>query len=91
MIQYIKKEQINSLEIGTHLSFNNRWSNYARDQRETDLLFAKANIHTNTFYLFSNIENTTKDEEIHELREEWTLLQEYCDMGVFLQLYKKKD
>lgn len=89
MIDYIKNESLNSQEIGTHLSFNNRWSNYARDQKDTDLLFAKADIATNSYYLFSNIENTTKDEEIKELEEKWTLLQEYCDMGVFMKLYKK--
>lgn len=90
IIDYIKNEKINSLEIGTHLSFNNRWANYAREQQASDLLFAKADLTSNTFYLFSNIENSTKDEEIKQLKEEWTLLQEYCDMGVFLQLYKKK-
>ena len=47
-----------------------------------------AEIKSYPYYVFANIENETKTEEVFELEHEWILLQEYKNKGVFVRLYK---
>ncbi|WP_010134003.1 hypothetical protein [Ochrovirga pacifica] len=40
------------------------------------------------YYLFSNIENSTLDDEIDTLEKDWKLVKEFQKKGVFIRLYQ---
>jgi hypothetical protein len=91
MFSFIKQEDISFTQIGTNLPMHNREYARARNNQTSEFQFASINLQENDFYLFSNIENKTRDEEIEMLRKEWVVVKEYTSMGVFLTLYKRPD
>lgn len=91
MLEYIKEENIPSNTVGTNLPMHDRWIAYAKEKPSKDSNFASPDLTENNYYLFSNIENKTQDEDILELKNEWEVVKEYSSMGVYLVLYKHQD
>jgi hypothetical protein len=90
MFTFIKEHNIPSQEIGTNLPLGNRWVSLAKNSNEGELQFVEQNLETNTYVLFSNIDNRTSDGEIRALETNWEVVATTSRMGVFLTLYKKK-
>lgn len=91
MLSFIEQEDLSFAEIGTNLPMHNRAYARAKSRGASEFQFAGIDLQENEFYLFSNIENKTRDEEIKILREDWEVVKEYTSMGVFLTLYKRPD
>ncbi|MEP0265654.1 hypothetical protein [Dokdonia sp.] len=89
MLSFIEQEEIPFTQIGTNLPMHNRAYARAKDDGASEFQFASIDLQENEFYLFSNIENKTQDEEIEILKKEWEIVKEYTSMGVFLTLYKR--
>jgi len=88
MLTYISEENIPNDEIGTHLPLNSKHMATLGATEKFDPYFAVPDLNTNKYFLFSNIENRTKDDDIKILRTEWKEIVTYSRMGVFLTLYE---
>jgi hypothetical protein len=88
MLTYISEENIPHNEIGTHLPLNSRHMATVGATEKFDPRFAVPDLKTNKYFLFSNVENRTKDDGIKILRTEWKEIVTYSRMGVFLTLYE---
>lgn len=89
MLAYIQQENIPTQTIGTNLPMHTRWIAYVKETPSEENNFASPDIKENEYYLFSNIENKTGDEDIVELKTHWDVVQEYTSMGVEMILYRK--
>lgn len=89
MRKWIEDQQIPPKEIGAGFTLH-RSSKYI--ELNNDSLWSMSRlgegIHKHKYYLHSNLINDISDESIDELNTEWKLLQEWRQMGVFLQLYE---
>ncbi len=88
MLTYISEENIPNDEIGTHLPLNSKYLATVGATEKFDPYFAVPDLNTNKYFLFSNIENRTKDDGIKILRTKWKEIVTYSRMGVFLTLYE---
>jgi len=88
MLTYISEENISNNEIGTHLPLNSKHMATVGAREKFDPRFAAPDLNTNKYFLFSNVENRSKDEDIKILRSEWKEIVTYSRMGVFLTLYE---
>jgi hypothetical protein len=88
MLTYISEENIPYNEIGTHLPLNSKHMATVGATEKFSPRFANPDLETNKYFLFSNVENRTKDEGIRILRSEWKEMVTYSRMGVFLTLYE---
>ncbi|WP_034258442.1 glycosyltransferase family 39 protein [Altibacter lentus] len=91
MLEYISKKNIPVSEIGSQLRMNFRKIAAADASDVKDLYFATPNLDVNPYYLFSNIENATSDEEIRELQQHWEVIKNIDHCGVFITLYKNPE
>ena len=89
MFDYLEKNQINTQNIGTNLPLGNRWVSLAKNNNSEDPKFSELDLTTNAFVLLSNVENSTSDQDIKTLRNQWEVVTEIKQLGVFLTLYKK--
>lgn len=89
MFAFLKENNIPSQEVGTNLPLGNRWVSLAKDTNEGELQFVEQNLQTNTYVLFSNLDNRTSDTDIRVLTSEWDVVSQTSRMGVFLTLYRK--
>ncbi|WP_092443164.1 glycosyltransferase family 39 protein [Winogradskyella sediminis] len=88
MERYIDSAGIKPSTIGTRILLNAR--NYSEFKMLTEAdRYADFNPATNAFILLSNIDNQTKDEELHEIMSKWELVKRYSQLGVFMELYKR--
>ena len=90
MLNYISDENIPHNDIGTHLPLNSRHMATVGATEKFDPRFAVPDLKTNKYFLFSNVENRTKDDGIEILRTEWKEIITYSRNGVFLTLYKNQ-
>ncbi len=88
MFTYIDKNQINTQSIGTNLPLGNRWVSLAKNDNSEDPKFSELDLSSNKYVLFSNIENSTSDQDIQTLRTQWEVIADLRQLGVFLTLYK---
>lgn len=87
MQNYILDHKIPLDSIGTKTRNARSYYEYLRE--DDDILYVgDANSNMFPYYIHSNIENSTKDEEIFILQNQWTMIQEYKNKGVFVRLYK---
>ena len=91
MLTYISEENIPIDEIGTHLPLNSKHMATIGATEKFDPPFAVPDLNTNRYFLFSNVENRTKDDGIKILRTEWKEIVTYSRMGVFLTLYENPE
>ncbi|HBY66916.1 MAG TPA: hypothetical protein DEG69_03585, partial [Flavobacteriaceae bacterium] len=89
MLKFLEKENIRPSEVGTHLRFNGRRVAYLSKDKAVSEMFPVVDLTTNTYVILSNIENSTSDETILELRNNWKEVKTYENLGVFVTLYKK--
>lgn len=85
MIESIADKGLKQEDIGTNITLNDRGKS---DLEPINLQFAELDLSKNKYVLLSNIENKTSNEDIHTLMNEWELVESYCQMGVFMNLYK---
>tara|TARA_R100000353_G_C6467810_1_gene185696 strand:- start:453 stop:836 length:384 start_codon:yes stop_codon:yes gene_type:complete len=88
MLEFISKEDIPITETGTQLRMNFRKIAAADASHVQDLYFANPDLQANSYYLLSNIENATSDEEIRQLQQHWQVIKRIDNCGVFITLYK---
>ena len=88
MLKFLEKENIRPSEVGTHLRFNGRRVAYLSKDKAVSEMFPVVDLTTNTYVILSNIENSTSDETILELRNNWEEVKTYENLGVFVTLYK---
>lgn len=91
MLAYISEENIPYDQIGTHLPLNSMHMANDVTYKRLDPAFANPDLNTNRYFLFSNIENKTKDDDIRTLRSDWTEVATFSQLGVFLTLYKSPE
>jgi hypothetical protein len=91
MLAYLSEENITADQVGTHLPLNSRMMATTIDNKKLNPAFAKPDLSTNTYFLFSNIENKTKDDGIANLRSQWTEVATFSQLGVYLTLYKRSE
>lgn len=83
---YVSEKGLDKTETGTNLNFNE--PEYIDLKAPATVQYSKLDLSQNQYVIFSNIENSTSDEEIHILRNNWKLEKSFCQMGVFIELYK---
>jgi hypothetical protein len=50
--------------------------------------FSKLDLKHNNFVILSNIDNSTSDEDISIIKNEWILVKDFSKLGVYVSLYK---
>ena len=91
MLTYLSEENIPLDQVGTHLPLNSRNMATEVSDRKLNPPFAKPDLDANPYFLFSNIENKTKDDGVAILRSQWIEVATFSRLGVFLTLYKNPD
>lgn len=86
MDDYLVQKGISPTKVGTNLLLNKRSDHYL--EPEMTEYYLDLNLSTNPYVILSNIENKTSNEDIRTLMNEWELVESYCQMGVFMNLYK---
>lgn len=87
MISFVLKEELHSKNIGTKTQNPNPEIAYLR---KGSTMYTHCNsINDVDYYVYSNIENSTTDEEIDALELHWKLIKEFKKGGVFVRLYQK--
>lgn len=87
MKEYILEQQIPVNKVGTNIVSSNPKLEYL--SKGNQMYIQSAHIDEVFYYIHSNIENTTKKEEIDALQMHWKLLKEYKKGSVFVRLYAK--
>lgn len=87
MKEYVIDHQIPLDSIGTKTRNVTSYYEYLREEEDMNYV-GDAAVESYPYYVFSNIENETKDDEIFVLENEWILIQEYQKKGIFVRLYK---
>lgn len=87
MKNYILEHQIPVNQVGTNIVSSNPKLEYL--SKGNQMYVQSAHIDEVSYFIHSNIENTTKKEEINALHVHWELLKEYKKGGVFVRLYAK--
>jgi len=90
MLNYLSEENISRDQVGTHLPINSNHMAQLNGMKKLDPPFAQPDFDSNPYFLFSNVENKTKDEGIEILQSQWEEVVTFSRMGVFLSLYKNK-
>jgi len=88
MLAYISEEGIPHNEIGTHLPLNSKHIATVGAVEKFNPAFASPDFKNNKYFLFSNVENRTKDKGVEILQTQWEEVITYSRLGVFLTLYK---
>ncbi|WP_055437296.1 glycosyltransferase family 39 protein [Lacinutrix algicola] len=88
MEDFITSQGIDKAKIGTRIRLNERFYSELKTAEDTKQ-YSTFNIDTNEYILLSNVENYTKDEELNHVKNNWKLIKEYSQLGVFVSLYKK--
>ncbi|NIJ46258.1 hypothetical protein FHR24_002742 [Wenyingzhuangia heitensis] len=84
---YVKNHQISLDSIGTK-TWNPKANIEYLQEKNSEVYIGDADSSKFKYYVHSNVENRTKDEEIFVLQNQWTLIKEYKKNGVFVRLYK---
>lgn len=90
MLAFIVEANIPNDKIGTHLALNSKHMSTLNEANRFDPKFAKPDFESNPYFLFSNIENRTKDDGIEKLRTQWEEVAHFSQLGVYMKLYKRK-
>lgn len=88
MLVYLTENDIPLDEVGTNLPLKSVRMAHHLNAEKLNPSFAEVNFDTNKYFLFSNVENRTKDEQINMLRSQWKELVTYSRLGVYLTLYE---
>lgn len=88
MLNYLSDAGIPNDEVGTFLPLNNRQITTAGEHPEFNPHFANPNLKNSKYILYSNIENTIKDNDLETLRRDWIAEKHFSSLGVFIVLYK---
>ena len=88
MLNYLSENNIPLDEVGTNLPLKSVNMAHNLDPKKLNPSFAEANFDTNAYFLFSNVENRTKDESIIMLKNEWKERVTFSRLGVYLTLYE---
>ena len=88
MLAYLEANDISKDQVGTNLPLKSYIMATQVEHIKFDPPFEEANFSTNPYFIYSNVENRTKDEDIRRLRTEWEEVVTYTKRGVFLTLYK---
>ncbi|RMB60470.1 hypothetical protein EAX61_06515 [Dokdonia sinensis] len=88
MLSYLEDNKIPIQEIGTNIPLGARHVSQAAIDDRDMLIFSKLDLLSNDFILLSNIENTTDDITLLDVKSNWNPVKEYRSMGVYITLYK---
>ena len=88
MLTYLKENNINFSEVGTNIPINAKYIARLKKPDDDFQKFPPLNLTNNKYVIFSNIENTTSDEDIHKLRIYWKEIKTFESLGVFVTLYQ---
>src|SRR5690606_39008576 len=86
MENYLVKNNISKEQVGTNLNLNH--PQFIDLKSPPEVLYSELDTSKNPYIILSNIENTTSNEDIRLLMNEWILIRSYQQMGVFVNLYK---
>ncbi len=84
---FIKEHNISRDVIGTNLPLNNRHMSYLDINGKNMVSFTAVDLNLNEFVLFSNLENSSTDEQI-DILTTWDTVFDFHQNGVFVRLYK---
>ncbi len=84
----MKENKIPNTEVGANIYLNSRWIANLTEPPKAKDKFISLDLKMNDYILFSNIENSTKDEDNIALRNSWIEVKIFSQLGVFLTLYK---
>ncbi|MDO6802639.1 hypothetical protein Q4595_09275 [Wenyingzhuangia sp. 1_MG-2023] len=87
MYHYVLEQNLPVTEVGTKTRNPSVYIAYLRNEEQETYTYC-SKISEVEYFVHSNIENSTKDEEIAILHNQWVLLQEYQKGGVFIRLYQ---
>jgi hypothetical protein len=88
LIVFIEDNKIDKSSIGTNLSLNSiEYSDLKVINKEMNN-FSKLDLKHNNFVILSNIDNSTSDEDISIIKNEWILVKDFSKLGVYVSLYK---
>ncbi len=87
MQNYILEHNLPLAKIGSKTRNPLREIEYLENKKSLQYV-EDANLLEVDYYVHTNIENNTKDAEIHILKTEWNLIKEYRKNGVFVRLYQ---
>jgi len=88
IVRYIEKNNINKADVGTNLGLNNIVYSDLKNIEVELVPYADLDLRKNKYVILSNIENSTDNEDIITLKNEWVLLQNFERFGVYVSLYK---
>lgn len=88
MLNYLTENDISLDEVGTNLPLKSVRMAHDLNAEKLNPSFAEVNFDTNKYFLFSNVENRTKDEQITMLKKQWKERVTYSRLGVYLTLYE---
>jgi len=88
MLAYLSENNIAYDEVGTNLPLKSMKMAHELNTEKLNPTFAEPNFDTNKYYLFSNVENRTKDEGIIMLKKQWNERVTFSRLGVYLTLYE---
>ncbi len=83
---FVSENRLSKTEIGTNLNLN--IPEYVDLKEPVTVKYSKLDLSQNKYVIFSNIENSTSEEDIHTLRNNWKLIKSYKQLGVFVNLYQ---
>ena len=88
MLNYLSENNISYDEVGTNLPLKSVKMAHDLNAEKLNPSFAEANFETNKYFLFSNVENRTKDEHIIMLKNQWKERVSFSRLGIYLTLYE---
>jgi len=90
MQHFVAQKKINPNQIGTKTRNPNLMQEYLLEGKQIQYNKNKK-LSDYKYYLHSNIENNTSDQEIQLLKSKWILIKEFDKNGIFIKLYKSSN